>query len=149
MRDDPLCNHAILTSYRQFEWIMDRRFQMLDRIGKMKESKTKPLEISKHAGPTTAETDVLSSRKTQLLSIQVVLFIDENYYYRGTSQFAFFIEMARDSTSCLFFLLPAAREHIIQRLLERTAVHVNQAALLLGLGISNNRDEAEISRATL
>lgn len=49
------------------------------------------------------------------------------------------------SSAGLILLLPATGEHIIQCILEGTAVHVDQAALFLRFGIANDGYKAEVS----
>lgn len=44
----------------------------------------------------------------------------------------------------VLFTLPASREYIIQRLLKRPAVHVDQTLFLAGLWVTNHRDETKI-----
>lgn len=45
----------------------------------------------------------------------------------------------------IFCTLPASGKHIVQGFLEGTTIHVNQALLFPGLGISDDRDQTEIS----
>lgn len=44
----------------------------------------------------------------------------------------------------LILPFPAAREHIIQRILKCAAVHVDQTLLFLGLRIADDRNEAQV-----
>lgn len=52
--------------------------------------------------------------------------------------------LASSSLVRLILLLPATREHIVQRILKGATVHVDQAFLFPGFGVADDRDKTQV-----